>query len=72
MIKDSDKAYLLSLKPEDLTFSTLVGLFGDTITCGDDIKSEVLAVSISAGNLKGFEKDWNINGESVKLAVEKQ
>lgn len=40
MIKDSDKAYLLSLKPEDLTFSTLVGLFGDTVTCGDDIKSE--------------------------------
>ena len=39
---------------------------------GDDIKSEVLAVSIEAGNLKGFEKDWNINGESVKLAVEKQ
>ena len=39
---------------------------------GDDIKSEVLALSIEAGNLKGFEKDWNINGESVKLAVEKQ
>lgn len=40
MIKDSDKAYLLSLKPKDLTFSTLVGIFGDTVTCGDNIKSE--------------------------------
>ena len=39
---------------------------------GDNIKSEVLAVSISAGNLSGYEKDWNINGEQVKLAVEKQ
>ena len=39
---------------------------------GENIKSEVLAVSISEGNLSGFEKDWNINGESVKLAVKKQ
>ena len=39
---------------------------------GDNIRSEVLAVSISAGNLSGYEKDWNINGEQVKLAVEKQ
>ena len=39
---------------------------------GENIKSEVLAVSISEGNLSGFEKEWNINGESVKLAVKKQ
>ena len=33
---------------------------------------EVLGVSIVAGNLAGYEKEWNINGEKVKLAVEKQ
>lgn len=30
-ITDSEKAYLLSLKPEDLTFDTFVSLFGNTI-----------------------------------------
>ena len=30
------------------------------------------AVSIKSGELKGYEKDWKINGEAVKLAVEKQ
>ena len=39
---------------------------------GDDIKSEVLGVSITSGNLVGYEKDWNINGEKVQLSVEKQ
>ena len=39
---------------------------------GDEIKTEVLAVSIKSGELKGYEKDWKINGEAVKLAVEKQ
>ena len=38
---------------------------------GDSIMGEVLGVSISAGNLTGYEKEWNINGEKVKLAVEK-
>ena len=38
---------------------------------GDAIKSEVLAESIAAGALAGYEKDWNINGEKVQLAVEK-
>ena len=38
---------------------------------GDTIKSEVLAESIAAGALAGYEKDWNINGEKVQLAVEK-
>jgi hypothetical protein len=39
MISDSEKKYLLSLKPEDLSFSTLVGLFGDTTQIGADMKS---------------------------------
>ena len=39
---------------------------------GDSIMGEVLGVSIVAGNLAGYEKEWNINGEKVKLAVEKQ
>ena len=37
----------------------------------ESIKSEVMADSITAGSLAGYEKDWNINGEEVKLAVEK-
>ena len=39
---------------------------------GADIMSEVLAESIVCGTLKGYEKEWNINGEKVTLAVEKK
>ena len=39
---------------------------------GEEIKSEVLADAIYSGKLAGFEKEWNINGENVQLAVEKQ
>ena len=38
---------------------------------GGQIQSEVLAVSISGGSVKGYEKEWNINGEQVTLGVEK-
>ena len=38
---------------------------------GGQIQSEVLAVSISGGPVKGYEKEWNINGEQVTLGVEK-
>lgn len=40
VISEKDKAYLLSLKPEDLTFSKLVDLFGDTVNLGEDISKE--------------------------------
>ena len=39
---------------------------------GESIKKEVLGVSITSGKLVGYQKDWKINGEDVKLAVEKQ
>jgi isoleucyl-tRNA synthetase len=38
----------------------------------DAIKKEVLGVDITNGKLSGYIKDWNINGEEVKLSVEKQ
>lgn len=38
---------------------------------GEQIQSEVLAVSISGDAVKGYEKEWNINGEKVVLGVEK-
>lgn len=36
----------------------------------DTIKEEVLADHISLGEMKGFAKEWNINGETVMLGVE--
>jgi isoleucyl-tRNA synthetase len=36
------------------------------------IQKEVLGVAITNGNLSGYEKDWSINGEQVRLSVEKQ
>ena len=39
---------------------------------GNDIMGEVLAEEIHAGDLTGYQKDWNINGEKVTLAVEKK
>lgn len=38
---------------------------------GLQIQSEVLAREIINGVLKGYEKEWSINGEEVTLAVEK-
>ena len=40
MITPKEKEFLLSLKPEDLTFDMLVTLFGDTVRAGDPISSE--------------------------------
>lgn len=37
----------------------------------DEIKSEVLGVEIRIGEMSGYAKEWNINGESVYLGVEK-
>ncbi|MCH5333161.1 MAG: isoleucine--tRNA ligase [Agathobacter sp.] len=39
---------------------------------GADIMQEVLAERLEAGKLAGYQKEWDINGESVTLAVEKQ
>ena len=38
----------------------------------EEIQSEVLAVSLHADQLSGYQKEWNINGEKVTLSVEKQ
>ncbi|MCR4673302.1 MAG: isoleucine--tRNA ligase [Lachnospiraceae bacterium] len=37
-----------------------------------EISREVLANGISFGEVKGYSKDWNINGEDVTLGVEKE
>ena len=37
----------------------------------DEIGRDVLAVSIQKGELFGYQKEWNINGKMVILAVEK-
>ena len=37
----------------------------------EEIKSEVLAQNVEFGNLMGYTKVWNINGEEVELGVEK-
>ena len=38
---------------------------------GDEIKADVLGVDISADAVKGYQKEWSINGEKVLLGVEK-
>ena len=38
---------------------------------GSQIQSEVLAVDIIDGGVRGYGKEWNINGETVTLGVEK-
>ena len=37
----------------------------------DEIKDEVLADEIVLGSVAGYEKEWSINGESVRMGVEK-
>ena len=38
----------------------------------DDIMHDVLGESIVKGNLDGYKKDWNINGENVALTVKRK
>ena len=38
----------------------------------EEIKSETLTDEITTGSTTGFIKEWNINGENVKLGVEKR
>ncbi len=38
---------------------------------GAQIQSEVLATQIDGTQIKGYDKEWNINGEKVVLGVEK-
>ena len=38
----------------------------------EEIKTVVLADEIIFDRLSGFEKEWNLNGEDVTLAVEKR
>jgi isoleucyl-tRNA synthetase len=38
---------------------------------GEEIRSEVLADRIVLDETKGYEKEWNINSEKVKMGVEK-
>ncbi len=47
---------------------TIKGIFERNM---EEIKSEVLAKEITLGEIKGFEKEWNINGETVTLGVVK-
>ena len=38
----------------------------------ETIRAEVLAVDITTEKLGGYEKEWNINGESVVMEVKKE
>ena len=38
----------------------------------DQIKEEVLAVTVIYGEVSGYSKEWNINGEQVTLGVERK
>ena len=38
---------------------------------GSEIKTDVMAKEIISGQMGGYSKEWNINGENVKLGVEK-
>ena len=38
---------------------------------GDAIKADVLGLDVVAGSVDGYQKEWNINGETVLLGVKK-
>ena len=37
----------------------------------DSIMNDVMALDIKVGELAGYSKEWNINGEAVNIGVEK-
>ena len=38
---------------------------------GDEIKGDVLGLNIVSDNMDGYQKEWNINGETVLLGVKR-
>ena len=63
-ISDSDKAYLLSLKPEDLTFSTLLSLLGDRVTDENpDIQKEAHARFRCEDSLELSPQEYFVSGK---------
>ncbi len=48
------------------------GIIADTVTkLGNEIATDTLAESIILGSVNGFVKEWDINGQMVKIGVEK-
>ena len=39
---------------------------------GDAIKADVLGLDVVAGSVDGYEKEWNINGETVLFRCKKR
>ena len=39
---------------------------------GEEIKADVLGLEIVSGQVSGYTKEWNINGENVHLGVERK
>ena len=37
----------------------------------EEIKNDVMALDMKTGEMKGYSKEWNINGETVTIGVEK-
>ena len=37
----------------------------------ETVKSEVLADEIVTGHTEGYEKEWNINGQTVSMGVKR-
>ena len=54
---------------DHITFSYKVAAIFDKY--GDAIKADVLGLDVVAGSVDGYQKEWNINGETVLLGVKK-
>ena len=64
MITQKQKEYLLSLRPEDLLFDTLVSIFGNTIHLGDDIKKEKKSRFNTTDEMILYPKEYFVKEET--------
>ena len=56
----------------DPAVNLICGENGQGKTNPEEILSDVMASDIRFDEVKGYTKEWSINGESVTLGVEKQ
>lgn len=52
-------------------YFTTDGISRGILSEGDGIKGDVLCNCITEGDAEGYAKDWNINGENVRLVIAK-
>lgn len=68
-VTDEEKKYLLSLKPEDITYELGMKLFSDTVKKGPDNKIEIFKAHYDTTDLIKLDKNEFMNSEPIETTL---